>query len=275
MIAMSLALGVLGAANGQGVVRQNAITDGRAVIQDRDAQCKSELLKNTCNLDKTKGDTVMCTQCTQLHERKVRMQMIPGAKCDMATLAGLCDDRDALEVVVDGVALEVVPTSATPEITPTASGVSPKSGDGKGFVVMVVNGKEASNSCKTELRASTCDIDEVEGDTTKCLECIESHDRKIEAALIPGSKCSKLIMAEFCAPQTLSTTPKSRAGKIQGVPQVHAPKAPRPPSPTSTTVTAKSCREELKSQGSCDVDRVKAKLVLCVQCMELVSASNI
>jgi hypothetical protein len=62
-------------------------------------------------------------------------------------------------------------------------------------------GEQANDSCREELKFSTCDIDAVKHESTKCMSCIKAHKEKIDAGLVAGAKCTALKLEGFCRAQ--------------------------------------------------------------------------
>ena len=65
-----------------------------------------------------------------------------------------------------------------------------------------------AKTCREELKASTCDIDAVRTDLTKCLMCVTEHRKRLDAGVIKGRKCTQLKLASFCD-QTILKFPLS------------------------------------------------------------------
>lgn len=59
-----------------------------------------------------------------------------------------------------------------------------------------VLGGFATDSCRAELKHSTCDIDKADGVT--CMTCITAHKAKIEQALVLKSACTAKKLDTFC-----------------------------------------------------------------------------
>jgi hypothetical protein len=106
------------------------------------------------------------------HLHKIDAGLIEGSECTAHKLRSFCD--------VTGEVVEIIQTY----------------------------GREASNSCKMELERSTCDIDAVKHDVTKCSSCAMKHLHKIDAGLIKGSECTAHKLRSFCAGRFTGVSPE-------------------------------------------------------------------
>jgi sporulation-control protein spo0M len=146
-----------------------------AVVAGSEASdsCRLELKLSTCDIDTVQHDPTKCARCVEQHLQKIEKGLAKGSKCTAKKLRSFCGEK----------------------------GGSVAAGE---VEIAVVAGSEASDSCRLELKLSTCDIDKVDEDLTKCLSCVENHKKKIEGGLVKGSKCTTVIMASFCDPAATS-----------------------------------------------------------------------